>query len=487
MINYLTIVQFIVGFILAYLILAYLILAYLIVGFLIVLRLLSTDNAHVIPGMRPRSKDMGNFKDIGEAGSFHQFLLKLHREFGNIASFWFGPTRVVSISSADYFKQQQNLFDRPPLLFSLLEPFIGPESLQYANGDDGKSRRKAYDRTMSHKAVVSYIKDFENCALEIVKSLKDELKDGADCHPLCDYMAKFALKVDLLTLFGNVADEGKIKDFHNNYSVCWSEMESRLGGTFPEPGSEREHNFEKALEAAKGFVKEVVTIRETMDISEDEERFIDVLMSHSVDEKTLLSDAITYVTGGFPNTANSLAWAFYFLAENQDIQEKLICEIDEQVGKEGEINIASINKCTYLKQVFDETLRCSVLAPFAARFFDEELKLGEYTIPAGTPVLHALGVSLQDPTVFPDPEKFDPDRFSPENSKKRATTAFQPFGVGKRICPGHRFANVEAAVCLIVLLRTFKVGLVPNQDIKPVHGLVTHPSSEVKITLEERK
>ena len=79
---------------------------------------------------------------------------------------------------------------------------------------------------------------------------------------------------------------------------------------------------------------------------------------------------------------------------------------------------------------------------------DEDIELGGYSIPAGTPIVHALGVSLQNPEYFPEPSKFDPERFNPENTKKWLSTVFAPFGVGKRICPGHRFAKLEAAVCI---------------------------------------
>ena len=83
--------------------------------------------------------------------------------------------------------------------------------------------------------------------------------------------------------------------------------------------------------------------------------------------------------------------------------------------------------------------------------------------------------------------RFDPDRFSPENTKSRHNLAFQPFGfAGKRVCPGYRFAYAEATVCFVTLIRKFKVKMVEGQVITPVYGLVTHPSEEVWITIEKR-
>ena len=83
--------------------------------------------------------------------------------------------------------------------------------------------------------------------------------------------------------------------------------------------------------------------------------------------------------------------------------------------------------------------------------------------------------------------RFDPDRFSHENSKKRSHYDFSPFGfAGKRVCPGQKFSYTEGTVALVTLLRKFKVTMVDGQVIEPVHGLVTHPSDEVWITITKR-
>ena len=445
-----------------------------------------SSNSSDVPGMQATSKEMGNLEDIGKYGSLHKFLLHLHHTYGEIASFWFGTQFVVSITAPDMFKEQQKIFDRPHILFKLFEPFIGPKSLQYANKEDGKNRRKMYDRTMSHQAVMRYVYEFNAISGELVEKLMTEIAHGISAHSFSTYMAEFALKVGLLTMFGNITDDSKIKEFHCNYQICWAEMESRLGGQVPHPGSERENKFQNALNKAKDFVREIVKIRKDMVITEENERLIDILIEHSPDEETLLSDAITYVVGGFHTTANSLAWGFYYLATHSDVQEQLFAEIDLNM-KRDEITFANVSKCTYLRQVFDETLRCSVLAPFAARYLDNDITIREFTIPSGTPIIHALGVSLQNKEVFPNPDIFNPERFNPEKSKTIPKLAYQPFGVGKRMCPGQRFAILEAAVCMAAVVRKFKISMAnPDIIIEQVYGLVTHPSAEISVKLDTR-
>ncbi|GBO37588.1 Cytochrome P450 3A18, partial [Araneus ventricosus] len=93
------------------------------------------------------------------------------------------------------------------------------------------------------------------------------------------------------------------------------------------------------------------------------------------------------------------------------------------------------------------------------RVAGEDYKLGDtgIVIPKGTTVTVPIYAMHRDPEFFPDPEKFDPDRFSPEERAKRNPYTFMPFGGGPRNCVGMRFALVEVKVCLAYVLSHFKI------------------------------
>nr|XP_054766764.1 cytochrome P450 2W1-like [Lytechinus pictus] len=159
-----------------------------------------------------------------------------------------------------------------------------------------------------------------------------------------------------------------------------------------------------------------------------------------------------------------------------------------------------------MRQVIDETLRVSVLAPFAARYQDFDVTLGGHLIRNGTPVIHALGVSFMSDRYFPNPKEsvsdirvattfvhalFDPENFSSASIKSRPREAFQPFGFGGgRVCPGQQYTYKGMAIVLAVFLRAFKVYLVPGQRPQHSHGFVSHPVNEyggdLRITVEKR-
>jgi len=140
----------------------------------------------------------------------------------------------------------------------------------------------------------------------------------------------------------------------------------------------------------------------------------------------------------------------------------------------------------YLQQVINETLRCSQLAPFAARVKDTDEIIGGHEIAAGTPVILALGCLHHREDLWPEPTKFDPDRFSEENMRHKPRYSFLPFGGTGRKCPGCRLAMTEAVSVLSVLVRKFEFDLVPGQEVTPMLGLVTQPADEIWLTVKKR-
>ncbi|XP_064614418.1 cytochrome P450 3A19-like [Liolophura sinensis] len=351
-----------------------------------------------------------------------------------------------------------------------------------------------------------------------------------DQIPLQKHMIDLAIKAIALTAFGECFEDSEnINRLQNSYDLCcfivhtpvplstflfydpqshvsvhnpipWFTILSPyyltgLGGDrgvsysgFPEPGTDRYKRFQTGKSTIYRIVEEVIQHKQLERARDDKVLFIDYLMSldSPINLDRVFADGLSYMIGGFHTTGNMLTWALYFLACDQDAQEKLATEIQTVLGGDN-VNPTNINNLTYLRQVQEETLRCSVVASWAAKFLDDDVELGGYLIQKRTPIITALGVMLQDEKYWPDPTRFDPERFSAENMKKRQGHVFSPFGLaGKRICPGYRFAYVETAVVLATLVGRFCFKLVEDQNIKPVFGPVTHVSEEVWIKVAKR-
>ncbi|KAJ8024894.1 Cytochrome P450 20A1 [Holothuria leucospilota] len=451
---------------------------------------LKPSKAPTVPGLQPvDSKKKGNLPDIKAAGSLHEFLVKLHKQYGPIASFWFGPTFTVSVASPDLLQDLKRTFDRPLELFRLFEPLFGPDSIQYCNGTEGKTRRKTTDPAFSHDMLRHFCENFNKLGEEAVSKLASLPQD--EHIPICQNTLTLTIKGLSQTSFGAYfKSDDMCHKFQHNYELCWHEMERRVDGDIPEGNSERQKRFIESLETIKGMVKNVVRLRRESPPQPHERAFIDILIDHTdiYPEKTLLDDAVTYMIGGFHTSGHLLAWTLYFLAKHKDEQEKVFQEVISVVGRDGLIGPEDFGEFVYIRQVVNESLRLSVLAPWGARVQEIDVHLGGYIIPKGTPVITALGVVLQDETIWPLPNKFDPERFSEENVRQRHQFAFQPFGLPGRICPGYRFAFYELTVFLAILIRNFKWSLVEGQpEVERVHGFVTAPKEEIWALIEKRE
>jgi cytochrome P450 len=118
----------------------------------------------------------------------------------------------------------------------------------------------------------------------------------------------------------------------------------------------------------------------------------------------------------------------------------------------------NINVKSTVFQVLKEAMRLFPPIPVHSREAITEIDLGNgHIIPAGTTIFTLVYNVHRDPRHFPDPEKFDPERFSPQNNVDRHPYAYIPFGLGRRMCVGHVFATVEAKTILSTVLRRFRV------------------------------
>lgn len=149
------------------------------------------------------------------------------------------------------------------------------------------------------------------------------------------------------------------------------------------------------------------------------------------------------------------------------LQDKVVEEI-RRVVKHDSPTSEELNSLGYTQQVIDETLRLYPPAPVVKRTALQTKTYNGITIPKGAMVVIPYFYAMIDPRIFPDPEKFDPNRFSPDEKEKRDPMAFSPFGHGPRICLGMRLAYLELKQALVHILRRLKVGL--NDKTEPKRG-----------------
>ncbi|CAH0395530.1 unnamed protein product [Bemisia tabaci] len=177
-------------------------------------------------------------------------------------------------------------------------------------------------------------------------------------------------------------------------------------------------------------------------------------------ESIVASQAFVLFVAGFDTTSGTLGYCLYELSLHPEIMEKCRNEVKSVLEKNGgTISYDCLKDMTYLQCVIDETLRKYAILGWLDRLCGEDYKIEtpslSYTIKRGTRCLIPAHALHRDPKYFPDPERFDPDRFNEENKHKIVPGTYLPFGDGPRICMGMRFAHMEMKTALAFLITRY--------------------------------
>lgn len=202
-----------------------------------------------------------------------------------------------------------------------------------------------------------------------------------------------------------------------------------------------------------------------------DEKGLQPLKSSSVknlSEDEMVAQCVIFFLAGYDTTATALSFASYLLALHPEIQHKLFEELRNTVEEaKGELSYEAIQGMKYLDNVVAETLRMYPPVIRLERVADTDLKLADtgITIPKGMIVTIPNHALQNDPQFFPNPEVFDPDRFTTEERAKRDPYLYLPFGAGPRNCVGMRFALMEIKVCLVYIVANFKLQRCPQTKV----------------------
>lgn len=202
-------------------------------------------------------------------------------------------------------------------------------------------------------------------------------------------------------------------------------------------------------------------------------------------DKQLRDECVTLFGAGHETTAVSMAWTLHLLAQHPDVLARLQTESRSVLGDARTPAPDAFRALPYAMQVVQESLRLYPPAWIMSRLALADDPIGSYTIPAGATALVSPYLLHRDPANWPDPDRFDPERFAPgaADSSGRHSYAYLPFGGGPRLCIGNQFALMEMQILLAMLVRTFAVRPVPNQRVE-THPLITlRPQKPIHIYL----
>ena len=201
--------------------------------------------------------------------------------------------------------------------------------------------------------------------------------------------------------------------------------------------------------------------------------------------RQLRDELVTIHAAGHETSSNALSWTLYLLAKNPTVLAKLRTEIQSVLGNQPYPNFADLRNLQYTKQVIEEGMRLYPPAYAVGRECIEKDEILGQTIPAKSVFLLSIYALHQDPQYYPNPQKFDPDRFAPELVKQRPKLAYMPFGAGPRMCIGNHFAMMEMQLILAMLVQRFDFELVDDAPVVPLPLVTLSPRGGIKMRVKQ--
>lgn len=232
-------------------------------------------------------------------------------------------------------------------------------------------------------------------------------------------------------------------------------------------------------------------IHERRIASEQHDDVLSLLLSATDTEGRPLSDEeirdelITFLLAGHETTANALTWTWFLLSQFRSVRERLTHELNEVLGDRLPI-AADVPRLRYTKMVWDEALR---LYP-PAWTLHTRLAHAQDRLPSGAVLPPGAWVFISPWSLhrnarwFPDPNRFDPERFSDGAKRTHTPFSYIPFGAGGRRCLGESFAELEGLLILATIASTVRLRLVDGQTILPDPVMTLRPNVPVQMTVQ---
>ena len=236
---------------------------------------------------------------------------------------------------------------------------------------------------------------------------------------------------------------------------------------------------------------DIVMVHHEDDEREDRDLIDDLLDLHRSDpqffpETDLQLAALGPFFAGIETSANTASFMLYAVLKNPDLLERMTAEADA-LFDQGAPTSEGLRTLDVTKRIFMETLRMYPVIPGLTRAAANSFEFGGYTVPAGSKIIVGNTVPHHLPDCFPNPERFDIDRFLPERAEHNQPGAFAPFGLGTHRCLGSNFAEVQVVLTLLTIIRHAEITLSPpGYSLRVEYAPTPHPAKSFKFRATSR-
>jgi cytochrome P450 len=416
-------------------------------------------------------------------------LTRLTREYGDIVHLQLGSRHDYILNHPDSIKSVM-LAGEEEMLRSFPRPMkrVLGNGLLSSQGECHKRQRRLIQPCFHHQHAAS-------CAqviTEYTERVASHWRDGQTVDIFAE-MLRLTMAIVVKALFNadvenEAAEIGRVLDIimemtHKNAIPYLDEFLARL----PLPSTKR---YENARAVLDGMVYGMIDERRAAGSEQND--FLSAMLrlqgteeGYGLSDEQVRDEVMTMFVAGHETIGSALAWTWYLLAEHPEVERRMQEELDEVLG--GRVATgADFARLPYTNMIMLESMRLYPPVWLMARRPVHDYQVAGYTVPAGSYFHISQYLMHRDQRYFPNPERFDPDRWKAEAVASRPRFSYFPFGGGSRKCIGESFAMMEGVLVVATLAQQWTMQVAPGHRVEMEPLITLRPKGGIPVTLRRR-
>jgi cytochrome P450 len=420
------------------------------------------------------------------------FYARTALEYGGISRFFYGRKPTYLVADPELIREM--LVEKPKHFiknkrYKEIRQAIGVGLLN-SEGEEWKRQRRATQTALGRRPVADQVAPMVELIDRHLDRWDGHLDTGEEVNIETGITAMSENLIGMWVLGPAFADCGReFISFVDDMREYWPPPPRTVLAFLKPPNLFKLRKLKSALKGIDELVYSA--IREQRRTSSEDFSMLSQLSQASFEDRPPFSDRelrdqlLTLFHAGFETSASVLTFFFYRLSIQPEIRSQLYAEVERVLG-DRRPGAEDLNRLQYTEQCIQEALRIYPPAYNFTRIAICDTSIGGYGIPAGAMVIVAPYATHRLPEIWPNPEGYDPDRFSVERSADRHPCAFIPFGVGQRLCVGAYLAMVQAKLITARVCQRFVLDLAADYPVYGKSGTVMRPAHGVKMTISGR-
>jgi cytochrome P450 len=415
----------------------------------------------------------------------------LKKTYGVVSHYRLAHNHIVFLNDPEYIREI--LVNQAPLFIKertqrRMKILLG-EGLITSDGETHMRQRRIAAPAFHRQRIAAYADMMTSRAA----TMRAEWTEGREIDIVAEMM-RLALQVVARTIFDTDVTED-VQTINNevnaimklyNFLIALPRAEALLH--LPIPGLMR---FKRARRRLDAVVHRMIDERRRS--GEDRGDLLSMLLASRDEERDqsrltdeqVRDEVTTIFLAGYETVANALAWTWLLLAQNPEAEAKLHAELDAVLDGRSP-TLADVPLLRYTEMVLAESMRLYPPAWAMGRQSTAPIELGPWRLPAGTYFFFSQYIMQRTEEYFPDPLRFEPERFTPAAKASRPKFAYFPFGGGSRQCIGESFAWMEAILLTATLAQQWRLRLVPGQRIEVQPKITLRSKYPIRMIPEKR-